>query len=265
MLRGQDGGDAGRDKSDDLRTDHIQGVGVFAGQQTADRTRRAGGRTVALHSHHGVHNVQPGGFGTVQVNDHPRKIHGVVVPVVVLRFDTPRHDAEHILGSAGHPHHAVRFQLAEVDYGVRLIQIGGVFKLPGRGSALQAAFLDLKVPVQRGTVLQRRRNAGPLVDPVEIGAVVNAAGAVADNDLCAAFGQQRRESRKQRRMGGYGVLRRTAGHQVRFDDDLHAGGHPVQPAQRFQQPRQGGFALLQVIGRTAHKGNVAGHPIAPFI
>ena len=189
LLRGGNGGDTGRRQADDTGTDHIQAVGVTAGQQTTDGPGRTGGGTIALHSHYGIHYVQLGRTGEVQVHDHAGEIHGVGVAIVVFRFDTAGYYAVHIFDGAGHAHHAVGFQLAAVDDSIGVIQIGGIFEVVSNSCFRKMGLPHLKILIEVCAVSLRFRRAAPLVDAAKIGGIVHSARTIANDDRSAASDQ----------------------------------------------------------------------------
>ena len=88
---------------------------------------------------------------------------------MVLRLHRPRHRAEHVFHRRRQGHHAVAFQLAEVDDSVGLVQIGGVLKGLRRNGLGKMGGLLLEIPVQPPAEFLHGSHAGGGVHPIHIG------------------------------------------------------------------------------------------------
>ena len=150
---------------------------------------------------------------------------------MIFRFDGTGYYTVHVFYGTGHAHHAVGLQLAAVNDGISLIQIGCVLKIVRHSSPIKMLFPYLKILIKHSSVLFRFYNSAALVDPVKVGGIIYSAGTVSDDNLCAPLGQQLAESAKQRRVGCYGVLRWACGNQICLNNDFHVGGYPIQSAQ----------------------------------
>ena len=98
--------------------------------QAADGPRGALRRAVPLHADDRVADAQAGLTVFAEVDKHIGKIGGLRVFIMVLRLHCAGDDAEKILDGVRHAHHAVRFELADVDNRVGLLQIGGHSERP---------------------------------------------------------------------------------------------------------------------------------------
>ena len=91
--------------------------------QTADGPRGALRRAVALHADDGVADAKAGLTVFAEVDEHIGKISGLWIFIVILRLHCAGNDAEKVFDGVRHAHHAVRFELADVDDRVSLLQI----------------------------------------------------------------------------------------------------------------------------------------------
>ena len=90
---------------------------------------------------------------------------------------------------------------------------------------------------------------------------VEAAGAVADDDLSPARGEQAAEGADELGMRGDGALRPAAGDEVDLEGHLHARARPVKAAEGREGLKKRRLHALVV--RTADDGHI-GHGIFPF-
>ena len=148
LQRRLQGGDLAPFQTNEPGAGQIQLVWAGRGQQRPHWAGRPLGGAVALHGNYGVCKAENRVEVFIQIHNHPGEIPGIREAEVVFRFQGARNRAEEILGSGGHTHHAVTFELAEVDDGVSLCQVLGVLKGAG-GQGLGICGLRLgKVPVQ---------------------------------------------------------------------------------------------------------------------
>ena len=108
---------------------------------------------------------------------------------MIFRFDGTGYYTVHIFYGTGHAHHAVGLQLAAVNDGISLIQIGCVLKIVRHSSPVKMLFPYLEILIKHSSVLFRFNNSAALVDPVKIGGIIHSAGTVSDNNLCAPLDQ----------------------------------------------------------------------------
>ena len=81
----------------------------------------------------------------------------------------------------------MRFQLAEVNYRVRVVEPAGVGERPGL-HGLRGVRLGLRgVKIERGPDLFALPQAADVVDAVQVRSGEESAGAVAQHDGCAAL------------------------------------------------------------------------------
>ena len=149
---------------------------------------RAVGGAVALHAVHRVHNGKPGREILIQVHDHPGEIPGIGVPEMILRLDGAWNGAKHVFRPAAQSHHAVAFELAEVDDDVGPVQVGGIPEAPAHRSPGIAGLRLGEVPVQDAARRLHRSHACGGIDPAHMLGIIQAARAISHHDLSPPLG-----------------------------------------------------------------------------
>lgn len=93
--------------------------------QAADGARGALRRTVALHADDRVADAKARSAIFAKVNKHVGKIGDFRVFIVIFRLHRAGNDAKKVFHGVRHAHHAVRFEFADIDDCVGLLQISG--------------------------------------------------------------------------------------------------------------------------------------------
>ena len=157
---------------------------------------------------------------------------------MVLRLERTRHNAKKILGGAGHTHHAVRLEFADVDNYIRPVQPGGVLEGSQRLALGKHGLALGKITVEGRAGRFHGLHAGGGVNVVDKGGGVQTAGAVAHAHLCPTRNQQARKRRQQKRMRNHSAFRRGHGNEIRLERHLQARPHPLQAAHWLQRLQQ---------------------------
>ena len=175
-----------------------------------------------------------------------------------------RNGSEHVLRRSAHCHHAVSFQLAEVDDLVRLVQPCGI----GEGLRLLrlgvGGVFDLKIAVQLSAKVFDRLYARGGVDPIQVDLGVDSSGAVPHDDPCAPFLQQAHQGAQQDGVGGrrrFGLQERD---QIGFDRYGHSVLDPTQPAEGGKGLEQRLLRLRRIVLCTGNDGYVHGANLRCF-
>ena len=183
---------------------------------------------------------------------------------MILRLHGAWDGTEHVLGSTGHSHHAVGLQLAEIDDGVRLPEVGGIGELTAH-LALRVLPLGMaEIPVQTASRLLHLLHPGGLIHPLDIGGVVQSAGAVPHHHVRSTLCQHAHQGAQQRRVGGGRPFRLEKGHQVGLDGDSHPRLDPSKASQGLQHSCQGGLHLPLGIVLTGSEHHIRFHTIPPL-
>lgn len=165
----------------------VELVRAFGGEDRADLARMALRRAVAFHCVDGVAEDETRLEIFAEVDQHVRKIFGFRVFAVVFRLHRAGDNAEEVFAGVRHREHAVRFQLAEVNDRVRVVEPAGVGERPGL-HGLRGVRLGLRgVEIERGPGLFALPQAADVVDAVQVRSGEESAGAVAQHDGCATL------------------------------------------------------------------------------
>ena len=245
--------------ADQVRADEVGGVGRARGEQRAHVPGRALRWAVALHAQHRVHQRQPRADVFVQIDEHAAKIVRARVQIVEFRLARAGDAAEEVLHRAAHARHRVRFQLAEVDHAVGLVEPRRERERLHRLAFRKAHFFLRKIVIQLRAHGLDGAHTGAAVNGVHPRGVPRAAGAVAHRDLRAALDQEPAQLCHQHR------VRHRAGpglhfcDQIRLDRDFHARRDPVQPADRLDRRQDCAARRGRFVVRTGDDGNVVRH------
>ena len=182
---------------------------------------------------------------------------------MIFRLHGAGDGAEEIFHGGGHTHHAVCFELADVDDGVRLLQICRTGELPRLYGGREGSLRDADIGVEHGAERLRGAQARHVIDMVKRGRRVEAAGAVADDDLRAVLLQQANKRADDGWMDGRGSLRLHGGDKIQLERDTHARLYPVQPAGLRADALQRVQNLRFVIASTGGQRNGLVHRQAP--
>ena len=157
----------------------------------------------------------------------------------------------------------MRLELAEIDDGVSLVEIGRILELAGALCLRECGHSLRKVVVERCAHGLARVHARRVVDVVQVRSGIEPARAVAQQDGRAARGEHFHQLTQKRRVRGRGLLGLHGGDQIDFDDHAHTGLHPVQPTQRAHNLFQCAAALVRLIAGAADDRYIGLHTKPP--
>ena len=224
--------------------------------QTADGPRGALRRAVALHADDGVADAKAGLTVFAEVDEHVGKIGGFRVFIVIFRLHCAGNDAEKVFDGVRHAHHAVRFELADVDDRVSLLQICRHRKAPGLRCFRIRDRADGKIRVKLRAERLGGTQAGHIVNALQMRRSIQPAGAVAKNDVRTARRQQLYQRADDGRMDCRGLLRLHGGDKIELQRHTHAGRDPVKPARRVDRGLQRGGNLRLFIAFAGGKRSI---------
>ena len=224
--------------------------------QTADGPRGALRRAVALHADDGVADAKAGLTVFAEVDEHIGKISGLWIFIVILRLHCAGNDAEKVFDGVRHAHHAVRFELADVDDRVSLLQICRHRKASGLRCFRIRDRADGKIRVKLRAERLGGTQAGHIVNALQMRRSIQPAGAVAKNDVRAARRQQLYQRADDGRMDCRSLLRLHGGDKIELQRHAHAGRDPVKTARRVDRGLQRGGNLRLFIAFAGGKRSI---------
>ena len=178
---------------------------------------------------------------------------------MVFRLHRAGNDAKVILDGVRQTHHAVRLELAEVDDGVRLVEIRGVGEFLRADGVREGGVRLRKVLIQLRTDSLACVHAAQIVNMVHMRRGIEPAGAVSEQDACAARAEHLRQLAQKRRMRGCRLLGLHGRDQIDLYDDAHAVFDPVEPAERGKRLCKRSPAFLRVIAFAGNNRYIDSH------
>ena len=106
----------------------------------------------------------------------------------------------------------------------------------------------------------RLPQAADIIDFIQMGCGIQAAGTIANDYGRAPLHQQFRQGRQQHGMGRTGLTGFHSGKQVGLDTNTHAGCNPIKVADRLQSCPAG----WEIVGFTGLQTNFHGRFLHPF-
>ncbi len=251
-------------QADEPGAHQVRLVGALRRYQRLHMPGCASGGPVPLHALHRVHNGEAGLEILVQIHNHPGKIPGIGIPKVAFRLHGAGNGPKHVFCPAGHGHHPVGLELAQVDDRVRITQPCGILELAAHLSLREMCLPLPEILVEPPTRLFRRPHAGGGVHPVHVGGVIQPSGAVPHHHVRPPRPQQFHQGAEKPGVGGNCLFRLGKGYQIHFDGNFHSRAHPIQPAQWLYHPLQCRHDLCLSIIRTGNNYNVRLHNFSPL-